>query len=126
MSLLNGSYRYNGLKALSLWRRVTLETVLDDSPDLTTRQLVIFTTVYLIDGAHTVKSLAAELNVTKAVITRALDTLEDYGFLRRCPNPKDKRSVIIQRTSGGSRYLRKFGDMICAEIKMDIPYANAA
>lgn len=111
---------------MSLWRRVTLQTVLDDSPDLTTRQLVIFTSVYLIDGAHTVKSLAAELNVTKAVITRALDTLEAYGFLQRCPNPEDKRSVIIQRTSGGARYLGRFGDLICAEIKMDIPRANAA
>jgi len=126
MSTISRPHRYNRLEALSLWRRVTLETVIGSGPDLTTRQFVIFTTIYLIDGAHTVRSLAAELKVTKAVITRALDTLETYGFLTRKPDPKDKRSVLIQRTSGGVSYLTRFGEMICDEMKLGEAKASAA
>lgn len=115
---VSGAQRYNRLDALSLWHRVTLETVLGSGPDLTTRQFVILTTIYLVDGSHTVRSLAKRLNVTKAVITRALDTLGGYGFVKRNPDPKDKRSIIIQRTPGGATYLRGFGDLVCAELKL--------
>ncbi len=119
-------HRYNRLEALSLWHRVTLESVVGSGPDLSTRQFVILTTIYLIDGAHTVRSLAADLQVTKAVITRALDRLETYGFLKRGPDPQDRRSVVIQRTYGGSTYLRNFGDMICYEMKPREAKASAA
>ena len=103
--------------ALSLWHRVTLETVLSNGPDLSTRQLAILMTVYLENKSHTVRSLAAKLDVTKAVISRALDTLTRYGFVDRAPDPRDKRSVIISRTSGGILYLQRFADIIQTETK---------
>jgi len=95
-------HRYNRLEALSLWHRVTLESVVGSGPDLSTRQFVILTTIYLIDGAET------------------------YGFLKRGPDPQDRRSVVIQRTYGGSTYLRNFGDMICYEMKPREAKASAA
>ncbi len=109
--------KFNRRDALSLWHRVTLGTVLASGPDLTTRQLAILTTIYLEPGPHTVRSLADQLNVTKAVITRALDTLGRYKFVSRKADPRDKRSVIIQRTGPGSTYLSQFGEQICTEIK---------
>ena len=108
----------NNSDVLSLWHRVTLDGVLGDNPDLTSRQFVLLTTVYLEAGPHTVRSLAAKLDVTKAVITRALDTLAGYHFIERGPDHRDKRSVIVKRTARGSTFLTRFAETIRAEMKL--------
>jgi len=105
--------------ALALWHRVTLETVISNGPDLSARQLAILMSVYLESKSHTVKSLSEKLNVTKAVVSRALDTLTKHGFVKRAPDPSDRRSVIVTRTSGGILYLQRFADIIQSEIKLD-------
>ncbi len=104
--------KFNRREALSLWHDVTLKSVLQTGPDLSTRQLAILTTVYLEQGPHTVRSLAQKLNVTKAVISRAIDALEIMRFVKRCPDPRDKRSVVIARTGPGSNYLSDFAEHI--------------
>ena len=101
--------------SLALWHRVVLATVTAPGPDLSTRQMAILMTVYLEDKAHTVRSLAEKLKVTKAVITRALDTLTRYGFVERAPDQRDKRSIIVKRTTGGILYLQRFADIIQTE-----------
>ena len=111
-------HRMNNGDALALWHRVTLDSVLGDSPDLTSRQFALLTTVYLEGGPHTVRSLAARLGVTKAVITRAVDTLERYHFIERAPDHRDKRSIIIKRTARGSTFLTRFAETIRAEMKL--------
>ena len=103
--------------ALALWHRVTLETVISNGPDLSARQLAILMSVYLENKSHTVKSLSEKLNVTKAVISRGLDTLTKYGFVKRAPDPSDRRSIIVTRTSGGILYLQRFADIIQSEIR---------
>ncbi len=60
------------VEALDLWRRVTVTTVRSDAPDLTARQLAVLMTVRLQPAPHTVRGLAAALNVGKPAITRAL------------------------------------------------------
>jgi DNA-binding MarR family transcriptional regulator len=105
--------------ALALWHRVTLETVTSNGPDLSARQLAILMSVYLENDSHTVKSLSGKLNVTKAVISRGLDTLTKYGFVKRAPDPSDRRSIIVTRTSGGILYLQRFADIIQSEITPD-------
>lgn len=109
--------RLSRAEALQLWHRVNLGAVLQDQPDLGARQMAILTCVYLEAGPHTVRSLAARLNVTKAVITRALDTLGRYGFVTRGPDPADRRSVLVARTARGSRYLADFAERIRFEAK---------
>lgn len=109
--------RFNKRDALSLWHKVNLETVLETGPDLSSRQLAILTTIYLETGPHTVRSLAVQLGVTKAVVTRALDTLSRYKFVYRKPDPRDKRSVVITRTGPGSTYLSRFAENICSEMR---------
>src|ERR1700684_2634849 len=77
-----------------------------DGVDLSSRQLGVFLTCYLNDGGHTVRGLAAELNVSKPAITRALDRLGELDLARRKVDPMDRRSVLVQRTPKGSAFLR--------------------
>ncbi|MHB1303172.1 MAG: MarR family transcriptional regulator [Acidiphilium sp.] len=78
-----------------------------DGVDLSARQLGVFLTCYLNDGAHTVRGLAGQLNVSKPAITRALDRLSDLDLARRKVDPADRRSVLVQRTTKGSAFLRE-------------------
>ena len=102
-------------ESLAFWHRVTLATVRSDAPDLSARQLAMLMTIYLEDGLHTVRSLAKHLDVTKAAISRATDSLCKLGYIERKPDYRDKRSVILARTSAGIHYLSEFADIIQAE-----------
>ena len=87
-------------------RDTIVSMVRRDGPDLSARQLGVFLTCYLQDGAHTVRGLAAELNVSKPAITRALDRLGELDLARRKVDPMDRRSVLVQRTLKGAALLR--------------------
>jgi DNA-binding MarR family transcriptional regulator len=82
-------------------------TVRSDTTDLTARQLAVFLKAYLEpETEHTVRGLAAALNVSKPAITRALDRLAESDFIKREQDTNDRRSIIVRRTSAGSIYLR--------------------
>ena len=87
-------------------RDTVVALVRRDGPDLSARQLGVFLTCYLQDGAHTVRGLASELNVSKPAITRALDRLGELDLARRKVDPADRRSVLVQRTLKGAAFLR--------------------
>ena len=87
-------------------RDTIVSLVRRDGPDLSARQLGVFLTCYLQDGAHTVRGLAADLNVSKPAITRALDRLGELDLARRKVDPMDRRSVLVQRTLKGAAFLR--------------------
>ena len=87
-------------------RDTIVSLVRRDGPDLSARQLGVFLTCYLEDGAHTVRGLAANLNVSKPAITRALDRLGELDLARRKVDPLDRRSVLVQRTLKGQAFLR--------------------
>lgn len=101
---------------LDTLRCVTIGLVASDAPDLSARQMAVLLQVGLIDGPHTVRGLAATLNVSKPAITRALDRLGDdpaagfglncHGLVRRRPDPSDRRSVLVTLTDAGRAYLR--------------------
>lgn len=91
---------------VGLLRDTIVSLVRRDGADLSARQLGVFLTCYLRDGGHTVRGLAAELNVSKPAITRALDRLGELDLARRKVDPLDRRSVLVQRTSKGSAFLR--------------------
>lgn len=102
----------NSGQFLNLWRDVSMALVHDESPDLTTRQISALLTIYLDPPPHTVRGLAAKLNVTKPVITRALDTMGRMKLVARRRDPEDRRNVIVQRTVEGSLYLEKLAELI--------------
>lgn len=100
------------LQALALWRNALVSSVRSDAPDLSARQMALMLTVYLSDKQHTVRGLAAELNISKPAISRALDRLGELGFIRRKRDDEDRRNVIVQRTMKGSVYLTDFAQWI--------------
>ncbi|SON53643.1 homoprotocatechuate degradation operon regulator, HpaR [Hartmannibacter diazotrophicus] len=99
-------------QALKLWHDVMLDQVRDDEIDLTVRQTTILLTIYLEPPPHTVRGLAAKLNVTKPAITRALDTMGRAGFVSRKRDEADRRNVIVQRTVAGALFVQRLGDLI--------------
>ncbi|MBP1851759.1 MarR family winged helix-turn-helix transcriptional regulator [Rhizobium halophytocola] len=99
-------------QALGLWHRVALGQVRHDHRDLTLRQMAILLEIYLVPPPHTVRGLAATLGVTKAVITRALDTMGAMGLVTRERDAIDRRNVVIKRTVDGALYLEKLGDLV--------------
>ena len=106
-------------EALKLWQDVTLDMVRDPAQerDLTARQLSILLTVYLEPPPHTVRGLAARLDVTKPAITRALDTMGRMNLVDRKRDEADKRNVLVKRTVEGALFLERLGDNIRDHIK---------
>lgn len=92
---------------VGILRDTVVALVRRDGVDLSARQLGVFLTCYLSDGAHTVRGLANQLNVSKPAITRALDRLSDLDLARRKVDPSDRRSVLVQRTTKGAAFLRE-------------------
>ena len=81
-------------------------------PDFTLRQLAILLTIYLDPPPHTVRGLAEKLGVTKPVVTRALDVLEQAGDHRaaarrggqaQCHRPADGQGRALCRDARRSR-----------------------
>ncbi len=99
-------------QALKFWHDVNLDLVRDEAPDLSARQVSILLTIYLEPPPHTVRGLAAKLNVTKPVITRALDSMGQLGLVARRRDAQDRRNVLIQRTVEGSQFLERLADTI--------------
>jgi len=81
-------------------------------PDLTNRQMALLMLVYLTEGPHTVRGLAARLRVSKPVVTRALNTLGALGYLRRQKDESDLRNIFVERTQTGHAFLEEFAGLI--------------
>jgi DNA-binding MarR family transcriptional regulator len=73
-------------------------------------------TIYLVSDQNTVRVLAEILGISKPAVTRAVDALSGLGFLRRAPDPRDKRSVLVQRTVKGLVFLREFAESVTESI----------
>jgi len=91
---------------VNVLRQTIVALVRRAGPDLSAGQLGVFLTCDEKDEAQTVRGLAADLKVSKPAITRALDRLGEFDLVRRKPDPLDRRSVLVQRTSAGAAFLR--------------------
>jgi DNA-binding MarR family transcriptional regulator len=81
-------------------------------PDLTNRQMALLLLVYLKPGPHTVRGLAKALNVSKPVVTRALNRLGALGYLRRQRDDADRRNIFVAPTREGADFLEHFKSLI--------------
>jgi len=95
---------------LVAYLNVTVSLVRLAEPDFTDRQKTVMLKVYLDPTPQTVRGLAQYANISKPAITRALDRLAEFDMIRRRIDPSDRRSVFVQRTPQGSRYITKLGD----------------
>ena len=92
---------------VGILRDTVVALVRRDGPDLSARQLGVFLTCYLQDGAHTVRGLAARLAVAKPAVTRALDRLEEFQLARRLQDPRDRRSIVVASTPEGEQFMEQ-------------------
>jgi len=113
-------------EALDLWRRAQIASVRGGGPDLSARQLSVLLTVYMTPPPHTVRGLAALLEVSKPAITRALDRLSILGLARRKRDEADRRNVLVQRTVKGAVFLADFAALIAAAAREAEPPHSAA
>jgi DNA-binding MarR family transcriptional regulator len=98
--------------SLSSWMTTLVDYVRSGEPDLTNRQMALLLLVYLDPGPHTVRGLARALNVSKPVVTRALNRLGALGYLRRQRDDADKRNIFVTRTTEGADFLAEFGHFL--------------
>jgi DNA-binding MarR family transcriptional regulator len=98
--------------ALALWRDALSASVRGDSPNLSSRQMVILLTVYTKPPPHSVRGLSEALRISKPAVSRALDRLCEWGFTQRQRNKYDLRSIELQRTVKGLVFLNKFADQV--------------
>ncbi len=112
--------------AIDVLRGVLVTIVRRDGPALSSHQFGVYLTCYLKDGDHTVRGLAAELKVSKSVITRALDKLGEMGLAQRRVDPADRRSVIVVRTPTGQLMLEELRSIAAAVIAPSQADAAAA
>ena len=86
-------------------RQTAFALVRREGPELTTRQLGVFITCYLMDDVQTLRDLCWKLNASKPVITRALDRLSELDLVHRKADPLDRRCIVIRRTTAGAKLL---------------------
>jgi DNA-binding MarR family transcriptional regulator len=58
-------------------------------------------------GPMSPSELGQRLIVTRATVTGLLDSLERRGFVRRAPNPADRRSLLVEITPAGRDVLQQ-------------------
>ena len=102
----------SGHNGLRLWMQTFKHLVKRPDVDLTARQFTILLKIYLDEPPHTVRGIASSLNVTKPVVTRAIDSLSKLGLVKRVRDEQDKRNVFIQRTVKGAVYLTDLAELI--------------
>ena len=102
-------------QALSGWMDTLTAYVRSGEPDLTNRQMALLLVVYLLPGPHTVRGIAHALNVSKPVVTRALNKLGALGYLRRQRDDTDKRNIFVAKTAEGADFLAEFGHFLAGE-----------
>ncbi|WP_425511295.1 MarR family transcriptional regulator [Sphingobium fontiphilum] len=108
--------------SLNRWMRTLVNYVRSGKPDLTNRQMALMMMVYTQSGPHTVRGLADALQVSKPVITRALNKLSALGYLRRERDAADRRNIFIVRTPKGAEFLDGFHDFIAGAGRDDIAH----
>ena len=97
---------------LAAWMNSLIDYVQSARPDLTNRQMALLMVVYLLPGPHTVRGLAARLQVAKPVVTRALNTLGSLGYVRRQKDAIDRRNIFIEQTPPGLAFLNEFAELL--------------
>jgi DNA-binding MarR family transcriptional regulator len=97
------------------WMTTLLDYVRSGQPDLTNRQMALLMVVYQTPGPHTVRGLARDLNVSKPVVTRALNRLGALGYLARQRDEHDRRNVFVATTQAGAEFLGEFGRLVTGE-----------
>lgn len=64
------------------------------------------------NGDLSPSELGQRLIVTRATVTGVVDSLERRGYVRRVPNPTDRRSLLVELTADGRRVVQEARTLI--------------
>jgi DNA-binding MarR family transcriptional regulator len=109
--------RFDPDRLLTILHGTICASVRSDAPDLSARQMAILLVITLERGMHTVRGLAADLNISKPAISRSLDRLCDLGLADREPDPRDRRSVLVVPSESGRAYVSTLRKMLAEAAK---------
>ncbi|MGV9778503.1 MarR family winged helix-turn-helix transcriptional regulator [Streptosporangium sp. NPDC003464] len=65
-------------------------------------------------GASTAGALSSQLGRTTGAVTHMIDRLEKAGYVRRKPDPQDRRRVLVEASAPGLERIASFYDGIDA------------
>lgn len=72
-------------------------------------------------GPLRLRQLARLMNTTPATATRAVDALEEWGYVARRPSPIDGRGVLVASTPRGKRWSERRRALLLARIAQLAP-----
>lgn len=82
--------------------RISRSISTDDEPMTATQRLALIEVAAA--GPLRLNTLASRMDTTPATATRAIDFLEDAGFVRREAAPGDRRGIHVVATAKGHRW----------------------
>jgi DNA-binding MarR family transcriptional regulator len=91
---------------LDTFRAIMVALAAKDGRTITGRQLATFFICYWSDPPHTVRGLAADLNVRTPELLHALNANIELELATREPDHRDRRSVLVERTAKGAELFR--------------------
>jgi len=108
------SLRRVNLQGSFFGQRVAIRFGLSES-DVEALELLIDT------GAATAGRLSELMGLTTGAVTRVIDRLEQAGYVRRVPDPTDRRRVIVElvpeKMAAVEATMARFGDKSASEMK---------
>ena len=81
-------------------------------PDLSARQLAILLLIATEYKLHTVRGLAAQLNISKPAISRSIDRLCELDLAARVPDERDRRSILVVPTNAGHSHVVQLKEIL--------------
>jgi DNA-binding MarR family transcriptional regulator len=82
----------------------------DDAAMTATQRLALIEAVAV--GPLRLGQLASRMDTTPATATRAVDALQEAGFVMRRPDPSDRRGTVVEATAKGRRWAERRGAML--------------
>lgn len=70
---------------------------------------------WLVDRPRTAGEIAAATGLSSAATTTLIDRLERKGYVRRVPDPSDRRRVLVEMTRQGAERVGRFYGPLVAE-----------
>jgi DNA-binding MarR family transcriptional regulator len=95
-----------------------------DVEPLTTTQRLALIEVAMV-GPLRLRNLASRMDTTPATASRAVDVIEEYGFVERRDDPDDRRAILIAPTAKGRRWATRRRAVIL-EVLASLPAELAA
>ena len=85
-----------------IWELEEKAVITEEFKDLTNNDMHIIEAIGL-DEPKRMSEVAAKMNVTTGTLTKAIEALEQKGYVKRCRNDRDKRVVRVSLTDSGVR-----------------------